>query len=87
MRFYFVSIQSATNMDKLEVIKKGLKNGDYTKLVIATGKSYATIKKVLDGTRNNEMVVKAAEALAEKNKREEEAMLKKLSETEAPTQN
>ena len=74
-------------MDKLEAIKKGLKNGDYTKLVIATGKSYATIKKVLDGTRNNEMVVKAAEALAEKNRKAEEKMLKELSETEPTTEN
>ena len=82
-----MSIQLTTNMDKLEAIKKGLKNGDYTKLVIATGKSYATIKKVLDGTRNNEMVVKAAEALAEKNRKAEEKMLKELSETEPTTEN
>lgn len=54
-------------MDKLQAIKKGLKNGDIKKLVRITGYTAGYISKVLSGIRTCELIVDAAEKLAEAN--------------------
>jgi hypothetical protein len=42
-------------------IKKRMRKGDFQRVAEITGKSPETVRKVMSGDRNNDMVVEAAE--------------------------
>lgn len=52
---------------ELELIKQNLKYGDIPFIARSTDKSIETVKKVLEGKRNNTLVLKAAELVATNN--------------------
>lgn len=57
---------------KIEEIKQGLKFGDCIFIARITGYSEPTVSAVVNGTRNNKVVLKAAEMVARNNRSLEE---------------